>query len=128
MKKTLALLLSLCLLAGLALSLISCSNGPRGEYAQMSGTTAGGAKTVYDFSGDNVTMTITVYVGGKETVTRYEGTYTLEENEEDGTSTITFDMKDVNGEKAELQSGARPFVMAHDGSFIKIGDAKYDKQ
>ena len=128
MKKITALLLSLCLLAGLMLALASCSNGPRGEYAQMSGTTAGGAKTVYDFSGDNVTMTITVYLGGKESVTRYEGTYTLTEDEEDGTKTITFDMKDAGGKKAELQSGARPFVMAHDGSYIKIGDAKYDKQ
>ncbi len=129
MKKTLALLLSVLLAAALLLSLAACGSGPSGEYVndKTSGTPKSGAVTTYDFSGDEVTLTVAVYIAGKETVTRYSGTYEIAEKE-DGSFSISFDMKDASGEKAKAQSVTAAYVEAYDGSYIKIGEATYTKK
>ncbi len=129
MKKTLAFLLSILLAAGLLLSFAACGGRLSGEYVndKTSGTPKSGAVTTYDFSGNEVTLTIAVYIAGKETVTRYSGAYEITEGE-DGALSISFDLVDANGEKAKAQSVTAAYVEAFDGSYIKIGEATYTKK
>lgn len=89
MKKVIRILTAICLLAAMALTLTACGNRLSGKYeANVGEGTLFESKIAYEFSGDQVTMTITedTILGATKT-TSYTGTYEIADDQ------ITFDLE-----------------------------------
>ena len=85
MKKTIKLLAVVMVVAMLALALVSCAKTLNGKYTSESGLgDLAGSRTVYEFTGNKVTMTVTtstILTG--ESTTIKTGTYEIMEDNDD---------------------------------------------
>ena len=90
MKKTIRLVAILMIVAMLAVSLTSCSKMLYGKYVAEGGLgDLAGAKTVYEFIGNKVTVTTTTnnFITGEKTTTK-TGTYEIMEDNDDPSKLI----------------------------------------
>lgn len=111
---TLTMILLVCVMA-------ACGNALSGSYASELEIFGQSWNVTYTFKGKNVEAVSKVTILGNVKNTTSTGTYELVENA-DGTLEITFDFAD---ETELFKDGT--FTFAEGESYIKIGDAQYDK-
>ncbi|MBR6052139.1 MAG: hypothetical protein IKP68_13180 [Clostridia bacterium] len=105
--------------------LVSCAKMLSGTYSNGIGdATVLGGKSSYTFSGNKVTLTLTISVIATST-TEYKGTYEITKAA-DGTESIKFTFED----DGSSFSGTYSFEEGKNdtGAYIMIGGSKYYKQ
>jgi hypothetical protein len=114
MKRIISTVLVCLLLIGSVFALASCG-ALSGTYKDITGG------VTYDFRGSKVTITVDTY--GEDKV--YEGTYKVEETEDDKTITFTFEDENV----PSIYEGTKKFSEGEEDGvkYIWIGIAKYTK-
>ena len=126
MKKTIRLVAVLMIVAMLAVSLTSCSKMLSGKYVSESGIgDLAGARTVYEFNGNKVTMTITTsnFITGESTESK-TGTYEImEDNDDPSKLVIAFEFEGEDRYTRSFSEGENV-----DGEkIITIGGIDYKK-
>ncbi len=126
MKKTIRLVAVLMIVAMLAVSLTSCSKMLSGKYVSESGIgDLVGARTVYEFKGNKVTMTITTsnIITGESTESK-TGTYEImEDNDDPDKLVIAFEFEGEDRYTRSFSEGENV-----DGEkIITIGGVDYKK-
>ena len=125
MKKAVKIMSLALVVIIVGVMLVSCAKTLSGTYSNAVGNTEIlGGKSSYTFSGNNVTISITISVIATST-TEYKGTYEITKAT-DGTENITFNFE---GDGSSF-SGTYSFAEGKDdtGAFISIGGTKYYKK
>lgn len=122
MKRTVSKFLTVAVtLLLLVCSMAACGKSLSGSYESELEVFGQSWNVTYTFKGKNVEAVSKVTILGNVKNTTSTGTYELAENA-DGTLEITFDFTD---ETDLFKDGT--YTFAEGESYIKIGDAQYDK-
>ena len=123
MKKFVSILSLALVVVMLCATLVACGTTLSGTYEADLSAFGTGVKQTLEFSGSDVTMTVSASILGQSESKTFEGTYEITEKD-DGTMTIKFDF----GEDAEEADMSGEGALEIGEGYIKIDGIKYTEK